>query len=169
MADVLVMNKLDTVTPDLVADFQSWANDLYPPKLLIAATTHGRIDPAWLDLASGGREPPVAEQGLRGFAKQQGAHAPAHAPRPPAKGWIFSPDEIFDDDRLLALLGSHPGITRAKGVFRVVDDWIAINRVGKDLTVSPTAYRRDSRVEVFADAIDWDEFERELLGCRLSG
>jgi G3E family GTPase len=76
MADVLVMNKLDTATPELVADFQAWANDLYPPKLLIAGTTHGRIDPAWLDLASGGREPPVASHVLEGSAQQQGAHAP---------------------------------------------------------------------------------------------
>ena len=33
LADVVVMNKLDTATPELVADFQQWANGLFPPKL----------------------------------------------------------------------------------------------------------------------------------------
>jgi hypothetical protein len=28
--------------------------------------------------------------------------------------------------------------------------------------VTPTAYRRDSRVEAFAEAPDWAAFEREL-------
>ena len=52
LADVVVMNKLDTATPELIADFERWANTLFPPKLLIAGTTHGRLDPAWLDLTS---------------------------------------------------------------------------------------------------------------------
>src|SRR5262245_60857739 len=59
MADVLVMNKLDTATPELVADFQKWANSLFPPKLLIAGTTHGRIDPAWIDLTANDERRPM--------------------------------------------------------------------------------------------------------------
>ena len=62
MADVLVMNKLDTASPELVADFQTWANGLFPPKLLIAGTTHGRIDPAWLDLSSNDERVPLYPQ-----------------------------------------------------------------------------------------------------------
>ena len=59
MADVVVMNKLDTATPELVADFQTWANGLFPPKLLIAGTTHGRLDPAWLDLTASDERLPL--------------------------------------------------------------------------------------------------------------
>ena len=59
LADVVVMNKLDTATPELVADFQKWANGLFPPKLLIAGTTHGRIDPAWLDLTANDERLPL--------------------------------------------------------------------------------------------------------------
>ena len=40
-------------------------------------------------------------------------------------------------------------------------------KVGQLATVSTTAYRRDSRVEVFADDPDWDVFERDLMACRL--
>ena len=50
-------------------------------------------------------------------------------------------------------------MTRLKGVFHLADEWVAINRAGTAVSVSPTAYRRDSRLEVFSDSLDWDEFE----------
>ena len=39
-----------------------------------------------------------------------------------------------------------------------------VNRAGTAVSVAPTAYRRDSRVEVFSDTIDWADFEQQLLG-----
>lgn len=59
LSDVVVMNKLDTATPELVADFPRWANGLFPPKLLVAGTTHGRLDPAWLDLTADAERLPL--------------------------------------------------------------------------------------------------------------
>ena len=59
LADVVVMNKLDTATPELVAEFQKWANELFPPKLLVAGTTHGHLDPAWLDLTANDERLPL--------------------------------------------------------------------------------------------------------------
>lgn len=50
LSDVLVLNKMDTATPELIADFQRWANGLFPPKLLIAATSQGRLEEGWLDV-----------------------------------------------------------------------------------------------------------------------
>jgi G3E family GTPase len=186
MADVLVMNKLDTAAPELVADFQRWADGLFPPKLLVAGTTHGRLDPAWLDLAasderlplypeahehhepaSGGRQPPDV-------AGHQGADAPrspVRYPSPPGVrpaccGWVFDPADVFHEGRLLALLGGAPA-TRLKGVFNLGGEWAAVNRTGAAVTVAPTAYRRDSRLELFSDALDWAAFERDLLACLL--
>ena len=83
----------------------------------------------------------------------------------PACGWVFPPDDVFDEPRLLAFLRTAAGVSRLKGVFRLPHEWVAVNRVGAELTVTPTAYRRDSRVEVFADDPDWDAFERDLLAC----
>ena len=187
LADVVVMNKLDAATPQLVADFRAWADGLFPPKLLVAGTTRGRLDPAWLDLtASDERLPlfPEAHEPGRTAPRERAEGFPPPGTHPamgrlgpltrgrspeggrPACGWVFSPDDVFDRDRLLALLGG-PGVSRAKGVFRLAHEWVAVNRAGSELTVTPTAYRRDSRVEVFADDPDWDAFERELLACLL--
>jgi len=56
-------------------------------------------------------------------------------------------------------------VARLKGVFHLAEEWAAINRVGTAVSVTPTAYRRDSRVEVFSNELDWGAFEHELLGC----
>jgi G3E family GTPase len=146
MSDVLVLNKSETAAPGVIERFQEWANELYPPKLLIAATTQGRLDPAWLDLSSN---------------DERWAHESDHTKPASAKGWIFPANS------LLEFLGSAPGITRLKGIFRTADEWIAVNRVGGSLTMKGTAYRRDSRVEVFGD-VDWTEFEANLLECSMT-
>ena len=203
MADVLVMNKLDTATPELVADFQSWANGLFPPKLLIAGTTQGRIDPAWLDLSANDERFPLYPQkptppsplpkgkgeqvlGVSGRTASVnervvstpflsgggdgGVGLPSPPKRyltPPACGWVFDPADVFDEAKLLGLLANTKEVTRLKGVFHLADEWAAVNRAGTAMSVAPTAYRRDSRVEVFAEGLDWDRFERELMACLL--
>jgi hypothetical protein len=55
-----------------------------------------------------------------------------------------------------------------KGVFHLNEEWVLVNRAGPNLDVAPTAYRRDSRLEVFSDSLDWQAFESQLLGCLLS-
>jgi G3E family GTPase len=158
LADVLILNKLDTATPEQVQEFQTWANSLYPPKLLIAGTTYGQLNPAWLDLDSRDERKPFASHLLR--------HATADETDPTHRGWTFDPAVIFDAGRLLNVLENTPGITRLKGVFHGAEEWIAVNRVGPTFRVTPTAYRRDSRLEVFAERLDWDAFEKCLLGCQ---
>jgi G3E family GTPase len=185
LADVLVMNKLDTATPELVADFQQWANSLYPPKLLIAGTTHGRIDPAWLDLSGNDerralypQEHALANPDRKGGGVVSATHRPCGQGSParfatpagvrPACGWIFDPADIFDEAKLLALLANTKEIARLKGVFHLPDEWASVNRVGTAVSVAPTAHRRDSRLEVFAEGLDWNEFERALIECLLT-
>ena len=171
MADVLVMNKLDTATPELVSDFQTWANGLFPPKLLIAGTTHGRIDPAWLDLSSNDERLPLYPQPTPQPPSLKGGGL--FSPLPSGRGvrgvgccgWVFDVADIFDEGKLLALLAGTKEVSRLKGVFRVEDEWISVNRAGTAVSVAPTAYRRDSRLEVFAEGLDWDAFEKALMGC----
>lgn len=176
MADVLVMNKLDTAAPELVRDFQSWADTLFPPKLLIAGTTQGRLDPAWLDLSANDERLPLFPQERRTggsapvvepLTSASGSAKRYLTPGGPACGWVFDPRDVFDEPKLLTLLANTREVTRLKGVFHLSDEWAAVNRAGTAVSVSPTAYRRDSRLEVFATGLDWLAFERELLACIL--
>ncbi len=84
-----------------------------------------------------------------------------------ACGWIFHVDDIFDRDELLDLLGYVRPIVRLKGVFRCEDDWWTINRAKDGTSYGPSAYRRDSRLEIILDrkTSGWDEFEIKVLAC----
>jgi G3E family GTPase len=182
LSDVIVMNKLDTASPELVGEFQKWAEGLFPPKLLIAGTTYGRLDPAWLDLTANDERLPLFPEahahheqepvslGLPSRSPKPGS--PVRYPSPPGVkpaccGWIFHEADVFDEAKLLALLGGTKGVSRLKGVFHLPDEWTAVNRAGTAVSVSPTAYRRDSRLEVFSDSLDWVAFECELSACLL--
>ncbi len=171
MADVLVMNKLDLAPAELVREFQTWADGLFPPKLLVAGTTHGRIDPAWLDLSANDERqplfPPERNDSVSLFSHSQGKAAGVMTLPHPTCGWVFDAADVFDEAKLLALFASNQAITRLKGVFHLADEWIAVNRAGTAVSVSPTAFRRDSRLEVFAEGIDWNDFERHLQACRI--
>ncbi len=84
-----------------------------------------------------------------------------------ACGWIFHVDDIFDRDELLDLLGYVHPIVRLKGVFRCEGDWWMINRAKDGTSYAPSAYRRDSRLEIILDrkTSGWNEFEVKLLEC----
>lgn len=84
-----------------------------------------------------------------------------------ACGWIFHVDDTFDRDQLLDLLGYVHPIVRLKGVFRCTDDWWTINRAKDGTSYAPSAYRRDSRLEVILDrkTSGWKEFEKKLVQC----
>ena len=181
LSDVVVMNKLDIATPELIADFQRWTNSLFPPKLLIAGTTYGHLEPAWLDLGANDERLPLypeAHGHEHGIERSELPVAPvAHAPgsprrypsppgiRPTCCGWVFSLEDVFDEGKLLNLIARTSEISRLKGVFRLEDEWAAINRTVTAVSVAPTAYRRDSRLEVFGEELDWLAFEQGLLDC----
>ena len=84
-----------------------------------------------------------------------------------ACGWIFHVDDVFDRDKLLDLLGYVYPIVRLKGVFRCENEWWMINRAQDGTSFAPSAYRRDSRLEIILDSKTpgWDEFEIKLLEC----
>jgi G3E family GTPase len=178
LGDIIVLNKAENADADTLAAFERWGRDLFPPKIVVATTTQGRLDLAWLDLPRDGARVPL-------FLETH-AHPPEAAvslslpPRPGrprreeatveglcACGWLFDPRDVFVEEALLELLLGGYEVRRLKGVFRTDTGWYAINRSGTDVTVSPTAYRRDSRLQLFRDRSPrtWDDFEAALLAC----
>lgn len=172
VADVLLMNKLDRTDPAILDAFREWANRMEPPKQLIAATTNGRIELEWLDLSthqqlatslvndhsigSAPTTPLVADPGRPTRRPSIGAI--------PACGWIFSVEDRFDESRLKLWASQLPATMRLKGIFRVADGWIVIQRVGSSLEVTRTEHRGDSRLEIIAERkTNWEDVESQLL------
>lgn len=182
LADVLVLNKGDTTTPAVKEEFLEWGQTHYPPKTLVAVTQNGRIDPAWLDLGFNpnreARHPLVHELPdvpkrvdniLEQFLQQPERGKPLRKPSPAndACGWIFHPDDVFDETKLLSLFANTPDVTRLKGIFHLEEGWFVVHRVDSMTSEENTYYRRDSRLEIFAQNLTggWDGYEQRLLDC----
>lgn len=186
LADVLVANKADLAADDDLKAFDAWARSLFPPKAVIETTSRGVLDPALLDLAGDAARVPLFPH-LHHHGHDHGHdHAPPDSPDTgnpspgnpirrrsvgegfDACGWIFDAHDVFRRDDLVDLLGP-PGpvknLQRLKGVFRTPDEWLLMDRVRNEMTVMPIAYRRDSRIEVIAEAgnMDWTGLEGALL------
>lgn len=182
LADVIVANKTDLADEQTVAECLDWARSLFPAKSLVAATTQGRLEAAWLDIASDSLRTPLFAELHAHHHHHATEHAAASATpilaqgRPHrmasaaqdhhACGWIFSPEDVFDENLLLETLFDRMDVSRLKGVFRIGDEWVFVNRVQDESRMEFTAYRRDSRLEIIAEnPCDWLVFEKSLISC----
>ena len=155
----------------------------------LAQTTPAEIDLEDLDFPATARAPLFPDAHTHRDATSAPSEPPPLTPGAPVRqmshghgyvgsGWIFAAADRFDHDELLDLLGppGFPGLgggatpQRVKGVFHTARGWYLIDRAGNEVSVSESAHRRDSRLEVIvADdtEIDWDELVAALSACLL--
>ena len=177
LADILVANKVDLCDPEEVEAFDTWSRDLFPPKLRVEKTDRGRLTPEWLDLDSDPTKVPLFPELHNHDNHDHPMTIPERIDRGQpfrsenegygryACGWIFSPDEIFDEEQLVMAMAEDDSVERIKGAFRIGGDAILLNRAGKEIETRRTAYARDSRIEAISSSpdTDWDAIERGLL------
>jgi len=181
MADVVVLNWLDKRESDLIRRCRDWIDGFDPPKVLVAETQFGALEPSWLDadatLVRWSGVIPADHAHTSPTHVQIGIDSPRTSAIPGAPlrlensgqgqwacGWIFSPDDVFDRDSLFDYLGQVEDARRVKGVFHCEDDWWQVNRVDHEFSFSLSSYRRDSRLEIIAESPrDWVRVERDLL------
>lgn len=191
MADVVAINWTDKRNPDQTLRCRQWIEQFDPPKLRVDEIQYGRLDPAWLDLTG----TVVRKPRFENAHATEHLHALSHSHEQPADGglillaetprtdqpvrlendgggqracgWIFPSDVVFDYDRLFDYLGTLQPTQRVKGIFQCADDWWLMNRKSHDVSLAPTAYRRDSRVEIITDddRLNWLDVESRLLSC----
>lgn len=180
LADVLIANKIDLADETELEAFEAWSRQLYPPKRYIGRTTNGEIDPALLDLTTDPMKVPLFPELHTTDHDHHGDHAlpdghtlergtPFRSENEGygryACGWIFSPDDIFEEEHLLMALAEDDNIERIKGAFRIGGDAVLLNRAGSEIESRRIAYSRDSRVEAISGkpGTDWDRLERDLV------
>ena len=193
LADILVAGKSDLADPgDLVA-FRDWAHTLYPAKYRVLEARQGDLDLDLLDINPQKIRVPLFpdahdhdhDEGPLAISAPDFSVAPGRPYRAENAGsgyrgcgWIFSSEHVFDRNGVTNLLGlpGLPGLSegatveRLKGVFRTGKDWVLINRARNEVTVTPIAYRNDSRLEIIVPEgvpADWEALENALI--RVSG
>jgi len=184
LADLIVLNRVDLATEDDIEEALNLSASLFPPKAAIYTTTQGQLEVEWLDLEH------LSRRQAR-YPQAHAANTPHHHPLSPVAapprqpkpgqpllqtgqqdgyyscGWIFVLEDCFDWHRIRAYLDSLNGIVRLKAVLRIGHAWVSYNRNGdQPAEIQPSAWRRDSRLEILArQPLDSAQIEQALSDC----
>ncbi|MFO8046050.1 MAG: GTP-binding protein [Halomonas sp.] len=176
LADGVALTQVDLATPEQREAAMAWLADLWPAKRWMLEAPHGALPLSRLighgDTASRRaagdsdahrrlREAASAAPGVKGVVLDEFT-VPRPEPGRPRReqgealghatlGWRWHPDDTFDLDRLTLLLGELPGHLRVKGVFHCDAGWKLYNRAEGAVSLTDSAWRRDSRLEVIGE------------------
>ncbi|SDJ81493.1 CobW family GTP-binding protein [Billgrantia gudaonensis] len=189
MADAVALTMTDLATEDQLVAAQAWLDASWPRKKWIRHAPYGELDAS---LSNGGMA--HAEEGARplpeseahrrlreqaaGSVLVEGLNGPSF-PRPgrpiceqgvslgyATLGWRWHPDDVFVLDRLSTLLADLPSRLRVKAVLHTDSGWKFYNRSAGTVSLEPTAWRQDSRLEIIAEAGTLPDADR--LAIRLA-
>ncbi|PLR31732.1 hypothetical protein CYR32_16655 [Chimaeribacter coloradensis] len=181
-ADVIVANKQDTYQPEdrqRLTDWAAGAADGRP----VVAVQQGALPLEWLlrprenqrDLPDGAHHhaAAAAPRGLAALSlpgNQRWRRALNQGQGYSSCGWIFDDETVFDTIPLLEWVRLAP-VERVKGVLRIAEGTLRINRQGQDLQIETQQVApADSRIEVINPGeTDWNALQRALLKIRLDG
>ncbi|MGR2737092.1 CobW family GTP-binding protein [Billgrantia sp. Q4P2] len=192
MADAVALTMTDRVTPEQLIAARRHAETLWPPKKWVAQASHGEL-PVSLLLESG-RHRPAEEStvlserhsALRDAARQvvvlEGFDQSLPQPGQPievsgtalgygTQGWRWSPEDVFDLDRLTLVLDRLPAGLRVKGVLHTNVGWKLYNRGEGATSLVACAWRKDSRLELIGEVANMpsaEEVLEALQACRLA-
>ncbi|WP_342324378.1 GTP-binding protein [Kosakonia sp. BYX6] len=180
-ADIIVANKQDRATAQSQQALEKWWAEFGGDRLQVTAT-QGVIDGDLLDLPRRNmRELPASAEHSHAHGEKKGLAAlslPAHqrwrrnlnsGQGHQACGWIFDADTVFDTVGLLEWARLAP-VERVKGVMRIPEGLLRVNRQGQDLHIeTQNVAPPDSRIELItASEADWNTLQSALLKLRLS-
>lgn len=156
-ADLLVANGVDLVSELELSDFHDWVSKLWPGPSRVIETTQGELPDDALEWAEG-------EGPRRRFSAVNG-HEVHHA----ARSWIWPSTVVFSKERLADALAklvtgrAGAELARLKGLVRTEEGCFRVEVAGGEVSERPSAYRRDSRVDVIVEGLDEAPLERAAL------
>lgn len=180
-ADIIIANKTDRATAQSDAALQQWWRQYGGDRQLIHAE-HGQIDGKLLDLprqnlaelpaSAAHSHTHAGKKGLAALnlpAQQRWRRSLNSGQGHQACGWIFDADTVFDTIGLLEWARLAP-VGRVKGVMRIQEGLVRINRQGDDLHIETQSVAPpDSRVELISNTeTDWNTLQTALLKLRLA-
>ncbi|MFE8115502.1 CobW family GTP-binding protein [Brenneria goodwinii] len=179
-ADIIIANKQDTYLDVDRSALQKWQQDNNDTRQIVMVS-QGQVDRQLLDQPRHNRRElpdgthhhqhkiaqglaalrlPANEPWRRSLNQGQGYHA---------CGWIFAPETIFDTAALLDWVRLSP-VSRVKGVMRIKEGTLIVNRQGADLHIETKSVAPiDSRIELINEApAEWNSLQSVLLKARLT-
>ncbi|MDI5934415.1 CobW family GTP-binding protein [Halomonas kalidii] len=179
VADAVALTMTDLATTEQLAAARELAMRHWPPRRWVAEAPHGDL-PVALLLESEARRGESAAKGssthralrdaARGVLMLDDFAAVRPEPGRPQRnvgeslgyatlGWRWHPGDVFDLDRVTALLGRLPRGLRVKGVLHSEAGWRLYNRADGAVSLTASAWRQDSRLEVIGETGSLPEAE----------
>ncbi|HCN7576661.1 zinc-binding GTPase YeiR [Escherichia coli] len=180
-ADIIVANKSDRTTPESEQALQRWWQQNGGDRQLIHSE-HGKVDGHLLDLprrnlaelpaSAAHSHQLVVKKGLAALSlpeHQRWRRSLNSGQGYQACGWIFDADTVFDTIGILEWARLAP-VERVKGVLRIPEGLVRINRQGDDLHIeTQNVAPPDSRIELISSSeADWNALQSALLKLRLA-
>ncbi|HBR6119542.1 TPA: GTP-binding protein [Klebsiella pneumoniae] len=180
-ADIIVANKSDRETPESARALADWWQRWGGERRKVSAI-QGNIDLTLLDeprrntaplpasAEHAHRHPPTSGLAALSLAEQQRWRRHLNNGKGyQGCGWIFDAETVFDTIGLLEWARLAP-VGRVKGVMRIAEGAVRINRQGEDLHIETLSVAPpDSRIELIsANEADWNALQTSLLRLRLS-
>ncbi|QYM91333.1 CobW family GTP-binding protein [Dickeya zeae] len=178
-ADVIIANKEDTWQQSDRDALQRWHQQQGQDRRLITVS-QGQVDTTLLDLprdnhtalpdARHHHHDAPAKTGLAALkltGRESWRRALNQGQGYYACGWIFDGETQFNTARLLDWVRLAP-VSRVKGVMRIAEGTLVVNRQGFDLRIeTQPASPPDSRIEIINDSeAEWNTLQKQLLDCR---
>ena len=180
-ADIIVANKSDRETAESARALADWWQRWGGERRKVSAI-QGNIDLTLLDeprrntaplpasAEHAHRHPPTSGLAALSLAEHQRWRRHLNTGQGyPGCGWIFDAETVFDTIGLLEWARLAP-VGRVKGVMRIAEGAVRINRQGEDLHIETLSVAPpDSRIELIsANEADWNALQTSLLRLRLS-
>jgi len=180
-ADIIVANKSDRETPESARALADWWQRWGGERRKVSAI-QGNIDLTLLDeprrntaplpasAEHAHRHPPTSGLAALSLAEHQRWRRHLNNGQGyQSCGWIFDAETVFDTIGLLEWARLAP-VGRVKGVMRIAEGAVRINRQGEDLHIETLSVAPpDSRIELIsANEADWNALQTSLLRLRLS-
>jgi G3E family GTPase len=164
LADVVLINKAETADEDRLEHIEHWLAGLYPPKQSVFRSSQGKLPLVLLD---GEAVASAAEHDEHGHhhhhdescsLEREGPLGSSFSSREEGGmqtlGWRFPPEVVFDRVRVEASVRSWfeklPQLRRIKAVLNGGRVSYGVNATTDTVTISPVAWRQDSRIELIA-------------------
>jgi G3E family GTPase len=164
LADVVLINKAETADEARLEQIEHWLEGLYPPKQAVLRGSQGALPLAWLEGEGHTEDSADKEHGHHHHhdascsLERKGPFDSSFSSREEGGmltlGWRFPAEVIFDRRRVEASVSSWmenlPQLKRIKAVLNCGRTTYGVNATSDTVTISPVAWRQDSRIEVIA-------------------
>jgi len=168
LSDVLVANKMDLADTEASKLFHHWAGQSNPEKSLIAQTTQGQLDVAWLNLPRNYQRQAVYPQAHQvsniDAADNKQAQLENKADGFQSFGYIFPAQSCFDFVKLKNLFSGLKA-ERIKGLFNTNQGWFIINSVDGEIQFVESQASINSRIEIISIQNQMQDISVALKKC----